>query len=237
MPKSEDIIPVDEASVILKDVTEKVEAIKNDESIPLRSNKKTGAKSKKEVREQAQAEATEKLKNIAVKHGYVSGKWSMIKTMKRPSTNSNVALAESLVSGPLASTCAYMAKVATSTELSQDSSNYQHLIYIYIPDVYDKVNVSETLLNAKTENKAPSEEQPPKATTKSDLDDASVSKPKPKPKLKKKAADDPFASDDDKEDDSNAQTKKRPVSDRSANEDESDSGERPKKKKPTRARK
>lgn len=67
--------------------------IQNDPSIPLRSSKKTGTKSKKDAREQvgqptlshnallkfptiqAQAEATEKLAGIAVKHGYVSGKW------------------------------------------------------------------------------------------------------------------------------------------------------------------
>lgn len=36
----------------MEEITEKVEAIKNDASIPMRSNKKTGAKSKKEVREE-----------------------------------------------------------------------------------------------------------------------------------------------------------------------------------------
>lgn len=59
----------------------------------MRSNKKTGAKSKKEVREQVaqivqspstmpltvvvqvQAEAAEGLKAISIRHGFVSGKW------------------------------------------------------------------------------------------------------------------------------------------------------------------
>lgn len=59
----------------------------------MRSSKKTGAKSKKEVREQVatsvyspsamplkmtvqvQAEAAEELKTISVRHGFVSGKW------------------------------------------------------------------------------------------------------------------------------------------------------------------
>jgi hypothetical protein len=68
--------------------------VENDDSIPTRSNKKTGAKSKKEIREQvnkipirwrkassanynlqAQAEATEELKDICIRHGFVSGKW------------------------------------------------------------------------------------------------------------------------------------------------------------------
>ncbi|KAG6878185.1 hypothetical protein C0993_010946 [Termitomyces sp. T159_Od127] len=50
----------------------------------------------------------------------------------------------SLVSGPLASTYAYLAKVATSPE-SQDSPNHQHLICVYIPDVYDKAKVTEVM--------------------------------------------------------------------------------------------
>ncbi|KAG5342607.1 hypothetical protein C0989_012112 [Termitomyces sp. Mn162] len=116
---------------------------KNDESIPLRSNKKTGVKSKKEVREQVQAEATEKLKEIAIKHGYVSGKWLIFASADKVDTIwSN--LAKSLVSGPLASTFAYLAKVATSPE-SRESPNYQHLICVYIPDVYDKVRVTEVM--------------------------------------------------------------------------------------------
>ncbi|KAG5722215.1 UPF0696 like protein [Termitomyces sp. T112] len=134
---------IEEASALLKEVTQRVEAIKNDESIPLRSNKKTGVKSKKEVREQVQAEATEKLKEIAIKHGYVSGKWLIFASADKVDTIwSN--LAKSLVSGPLASTFAYLAKVATSPE-SRESPNYQHLICVYIPDVYDKVRVTEVM--------------------------------------------------------------------------------------------
>jgi hypothetical protein len=46
----------------------------NDE-IPVRANKKKGLKSKKEVREEIQSKATEDLKAIALKHGFVAGKW------------------------------------------------------------------------------------------------------------------------------------------------------------------
>ncbi|KAG6902376.1 hypothetical protein C0995_000938 [Termitomyces sp. Mi166 len=133
---------IEEASALLKEVTEKVEAIK---SIPLRSNKKTGVKSKKEVREQAQAEAAEKLKEIAIRHGYVSGKWLIFASADKVDTIwtklasmpvvlntacylTNTPMTESLVSGPLASTFAHLAKVATSPE-SQDSTSYQHLIF------------------------------------------------------------------------------------------------------------
>ncbi|KAJ8475382.1 hypothetical protein ONZ45_g15634 [Pleurotus djamor] len=70
-----------EAGAYLKEVTERVESIKNDPAIPVRSNKKTGAKSKKEVREQVQAEAVAQLKEIAIKHKYVCGKWLIFAAM------------------------------------------------------------------------------------------------------------------------------------------------------------
>ncbi|OAX33490.1 hypothetical protein K503DRAFT_786462, partial [Rhizopogon vinicolor AM-OR11-026] len=80
-----------EAAALLKEVSQRIEEIKasgrssdiyclsstasqNDDSIPMRSSKKTGAKSKKEVREKVQADAAEKLKDISIKHKYVCGK-------------------------------------------------------------------------------------------------------------------------------------------------------------------
>ena len=47
----------------------------------------------------------------------------------------------SLVSGPLHETPAYLAKVSTSTE--EEKANAQHLICVYLPDVYDKAAVTE----------------------------------------------------------------------------------------------
>ncbi|TFK74008.1 hypothetical protein BDN72DRAFT_833995 [Pluteus cervinus] len=133
---------ITEATATLKDITERVESIKNDDSIPIRSSKKTGAKSKKEVREQAQAEATEKLKETAVRHGYVCGKWLIF----APSDKVDIiwrSIAASLVSGPLASTSAFLTKVSTSPK--NDSPNYQHVICVYIPDVYDQQDVTEVM--------------------------------------------------------------------------------------------
>ena len=52
--------------------------------------------------------------------------------------------AVSLVSGPLRSTSAYLAKVETSPE--QETANFKHLICVYIPDVYDKASVTEVPL-------------------------------------------------------------------------------------------
>ncbi|KAJ7106049.1 hypothetical protein C8R43DRAFT_1045968 [Mycena crocata] len=133
---------LEEGKELLKVVSERVEEIKNDASIPARSSKKTGAKGKKEVREEYQAEATAKFKDIAMKHGFVSGKWLVF----APPDKVDViwsSLATSLVSGPLAETSAYLAKVATSP--ADGSSSSQHLICIYMPDVYDKPAVTEVM--------------------------------------------------------------------------------------------
>ncbi|KAG6841374.1 hypothetical protein C0991_011714 [Blastosporella zonata] len=207
---------LEEASALLKEVTEKVEAIKNDASIPVRSNKKTGAKSKKEVREQVQSDATEKLKEIAIKHGYVSGKWLIFASADKVDTIWS-SIAKSLVSGPLATTFAHLAKVATSPE-SQDSSNHQHLLCVYIPNVYDKDKVTETWKNSAlisdteakelkdafftdlASNKDASKEEPSAEANKDNVavPTTTVAAPsKAKAKLKKKVADDPFASDND----------------------------------------
>jgi len=127
---------------IVKEIIDKVEEIKNDASIPMRSSKKTGAKSKKEVREQVQNEVTHKLQEVATKNNYVSGKWLIF----APSDKVDKIwkdVATSLVSGLLSSTSALSAKVATSPE--QETPNYQHVICLYIPDVYNKSQVTEVM--------------------------------------------------------------------------------------------
>ncbi|KAG5647101.1 hypothetical protein DXG03_001472 [Asterophora parasitica] len=259
-PKSKDRAvekAIEEAAELLKKVTEKVEAIKNDASIPVRSSKKTGAKSKKEVREQVQAEATESLKEIAVRHGYVSGKWLIFASPGKVDTIWT-SLATSLASGPLASTSARLAKVATSP--AEDSPNYQHIICVYVPDVYDKVEVTEIMrimlrnhgvslsgvksnlytslridskhasgipsttwknsalmddkeskelkdaFFAELASTKPAASDKPKSAVKSD---EAAPAGKAKPKLKKKAADDPFASDDDDDAKADAGEEKR----------------------------
>ncbi|EKM53423.1 uncharacterized protein PHACADRAFT_259801 [Phanerochaete carnosa HHB-10118-sp] len=123
-------------------MTKRVEAIQNDDSIPLRANKKKGTKSKKELREEVQQEAAEKLKDISVKHGFVSGKWLMFAPADRVDVIWNSA-ATSLIEGPLAATSAYLTKVATSPREQQP--NYQHVLCLYIPDVYDKDDVTDVM--------------------------------------------------------------------------------------------
>ncbi|KAF8842858.1 hypothetical protein BDN67DRAFT_965307 [Paxillus ammoniavirescens] len=135
-------IALAKATILLQEVTEKVEQIKNDDSIPVRSSKKTGAKSKKEVREQVQAETVEKLKDISEEHGYVCGKWLIFAPSDRVDPIW-AGISFSLVSGPLSSTSAICAKVATSPQ--NEASGYRHVICVYIPDVYDKESVTEVM--------------------------------------------------------------------------------------------
>ncbi|KAF9485978.1 hypothetical protein BDN70DRAFT_366948 [Pholiota conissans] len=133
---------IEEATNLLKEITEKVENIKNDDSIPIRSNKKTGTKSKKELREQVQADAAEKLKEIAIRNGFVHGKWLIFAPAEKVDAIWS-SIASSIVSGPLHSTPAYLTKVSTSSE--DENSRGQHLICVYFPDVFDKAKVTEVM--------------------------------------------------------------------------------------------
>ncbi|KAI0629039.1 hypothetical protein C8Q77DRAFT_331554 [Trametes polyzona] len=133
---------VKEASAYLSEVTEKVKKIHDDPSIPIRSNKKKGLKSKKELREEVQHEATEKLGDIAKKHKYVAGKWLVFAPPDRVDAIWS-SISNSLVSGPLSHSKAYRAKVATSPQ--NETPNYSHLVCIYVPDVYDEPAVTEVM--------------------------------------------------------------------------------------------
>lgn len=131
-----------EGRKILDDVTKEVERIKNDASIPIRSNKKTGARSKKELREEKQAEATEMLKEIATRHGCLGGKW-LINAQTDKVDLIWSSLAKSLVDGPLSSTPAFCSKVSTSS--ADENSNQSHVICLYMPDIFNKTAVTEVM--------------------------------------------------------------------------------------------
>ncbi|KAI0776311.1 hypothetical protein BD413DRAFT_265147 [Trametes elegans] len=133
---------VAEGTELLAKTTERVQEIQNDASIPVRSNKKKGLKSKKELREEVQHEATKKLKEISKKHGFVVGKWLVFAQPDRVDALWK-SIATSLVSGPLSSTGAFLAKVATSPQ--NETPNYSHLVCVYVPDVYDKASVTEVM--------------------------------------------------------------------------------------------
>ncbi|KAF8448640.1 translation initiation factor eIF 4e-like domain-containing protein [Boletus edulis BED1] len=131
-----------EGVTFLQQITARIEEIKDDASIPVRGNKKAGTKSKKEVREQVHTEAADKLKDISRKYGYVCGKWLIfVPSDKVDAIWSTIA--SSLATGPLSSTSAFCAKVATSPE--DAVPGHRHLICVYIPDVYDKEDVTAVM--------------------------------------------------------------------------------------------
>ncbi|KAK7691741.1 hypothetical protein QCA50_005141 [Cerrena zonata] len=140
--KADRVAALEAAEKILQDTTEKVESIQNDASIPTRANKKKGLKSKKELREEAQHEASEKLKEVSVRHGFVSGKWLIFAQSDKVDFIWST-IATSLIEGPLSKTNAYLTKVATSPK--NEEPHHQHLLCLYLPDVYDKDNVTEVM--------------------------------------------------------------------------------------------
>ncbi|KAF8653340.1 hypothetical protein AX16_004040 [Volvariella volvacea WC 439] len=140
-----------DASAIVRTLTTRVREIQSDSSIPVRPNKKEGIKSKKELRDEAIDEATENLKEICLKSGYISGHWIM--TAPQPKVDMIWRqIATSLIDGPLSETSAYCARVATARDYIPYPdcldliSSEQCLIQVFISDVFDKKRVMRVLL-------------------------------------------------------------------------------------------
>ncbi|EIM85033.1 uncharacterized protein STEHIDRAFT_99999 [Stereum hirsutum FP-91666 SS1] len=132
-----------EALECVNDATKKIDSIKNDPAIPTRASKKNpDIKSKKECRELEQAAAVEKLKEISLRHGYVSGKWLIFAPPDKVDFIWTT-VATSLVSGPLSSTAAFLAKVSTCPP--NNAPNYQHVMCVYMPNAYDKEAATEMM--------------------------------------------------------------------------------------------
>jgi hypothetical protein len=126
--------------------------LENDDSIPVRANKKKGLKSKKEVREEVQEKATEALKEIAIKHGFTSGKWyaSPASTLLEPDAIVRLVfaegryvdstfrkLAESLVFGALAETSVTAVRCTTTPLSTVEGQENRYSITVHFPNVYD----------------------------------------------------------------------------------------------------
>ncbi|KIJ51298.1 hypothetical protein M422DRAFT_26719 [Sphaerobolus stellatus SS14] len=132
---------VKEAKELLARASDRVKEINEDENIPVRASKKTGAKSKKQVKDEVAAEYSQKLKEVHAAHNYKSGKWLVF------SSPDNVdatwwSLAISVAKGPLSKTAVHLAKVAT-TPMNESSS--QRVVCVYMPDVLDKEKVTEVM--------------------------------------------------------------------------------------------
>ncbi|KAF8516857.1 hypothetical protein BU17DRAFT_50494 [Hysterangium stoloniferum] len=140
-PTEEKTAAVDAARALLAEATEKIQQINDDDTIPTRASKKTGAKSKKQLKEEIQVEYSKKLKEVHKEHDYAAGKWlafvahDMVDAVW-------TRLATSVATGPLSETVVYLAKVATTPA---NESNSQRVICVYIPDVLDKNKIIDVM--------------------------------------------------------------------------------------------
>jgi hypothetical protein len=138
-----------------------VDPLKNDDSIPVRANSKKGLKSKKEAREEVQEKVTKALMEIAVKYGFISGKWcvSTAGTLLRPDAIARLVftegrnvdstfrkLAESLVSGPLAETSVTAVRCTTTPLSTVDGQESRYSITVHFPNAYDADEVRSVRL-------------------------------------------------------------------------------------------
>ncbi|KAG8739915.1 hypothetical protein FRC12_016163 [Ceratobasidium sp. 428] len=133
---------LEQARKLLEEYTEKIVAVQKDDSIPVRSNKKKGLRSKKEIREEIMAEAAGEFKRISQESKLTCGKWLFF----APADHIDALfsrLAHDLVTGALSKTSAFCAKVATTP--STPEPNHRYLICLYLPDMYDKDAATEVL--------------------------------------------------------------------------------------------
>ncbi|CAE6475728.1 unnamed protein product [Rhizoctonia solani] len=153
---------IESAHKLLESYTGKIASIQKDESIPVRANKKKGLRSKKEVREEVAAEATEKFKQLSQESKLTCGKllllfvyisfptcsrrsvgFSSYKPSKLMVYRTFSRMARDLVAGALSNTPAFCLKVATTP--ADVLPNHRYLICLYLPDLYDKAVVTEVL--------------------------------------------------------------------------------------------
>ncbi|PVF97495.1 hypothetical protein CPB86DRAFT_760133 [Serendipita vermifera] len=133
---------IEEAKAVLKDTATKVSEVQANDDIPIRANKKKGLKSKKEVREEIQAQAASQLKEVAAKHGYVSGKWLIFADSNQVDTIF-WKLAHSLISGELSHTSAFRIAAGTLPASDGNESPHRHNLMIYFPNMYDQGSAKE----------------------------------------------------------------------------------------------
>lgn len=102
---------------------------------------------KQELRARKKCESRFKQKpprnlKTAIKNGHTYGKWLVFASSEKVDSIWS-SVARSLVDGPLSKTAADCTKVATCP--ADENPNYQHLLCIYMPDVYDKDAVTEVM--------------------------------------------------------------------------------------------
>ncbi|KZS88260.1 hypothetical protein SISNIDRAFT_490274 [Sistotremastrum niveocremeum HHB9708] len=126
------------ASNALREATEWLKSIDNEDPISVHATASVAIK-KKFVKE-ARDITTEHLKRISVETGHVNGKW-MVFPYHNEVDDVWKRLAKSIHSGPLSSTAIYCAKVSTTPAVLP--RGWQHVICLYMSDVYDMVAARE----------------------------------------------------------------------------------------------
>ncbi|KAF7799901.1 hypothetical protein EIP86_011143 [Pleurotus ostreatoroseus] len=150
--------------------------LQNDDSIPIRSNKKKGTKSKKELREALQWEAIREFRLISVTHSYRHGKWLIFAPSEKVDHIwATIASLDSKHPSGIQSTIWKNFALMKDSEIKELKEKY-----------FAELETSKAA--AKIE----------KASEKPETSGASsTARNKTKLKPKKKAAADPFASDDE----------------------------------------
>ncbi|GAA5903611.1 hypothetical protein JCM5296_001370 [Sporobolomyces johnsonii] len=127
----------EEGAALVQDLVEECRKIK--ETAPVRANKKKGLKSQKELREAKHAEFNESVKELAHKHGVLSGKWLFFCGHDTvDSVWGRIVNELAAVDGALAQTGAvHCAKVSS---VAEEGGNY--VICVYCDDSWDKDGVA-----------------------------------------------------------------------------------------------
>ncbi|KZT51984.1 hypothetical protein CALCODRAFT_502833 [Calocera cornea HHB12733] len=131
----------DMARGILAEATEKVLEIKRDRAVPWHADGETGVRSKQELQEEVRAQAVIDIERICRESGATCGKWIFFVPRHRID-RVWLRLARSVVEGDLATTVAWEAKVST---VRTDDTDKQHLICLYLPNIYEKKAATEVL--------------------------------------------------------------------------------------------
>lgn len=133
---------VNRGKEILEEYTKKIVAVRRDKTIPAQGDTEKGIRSKADLRNELESEATEKLHQLAQESGLKSGKWLFFLPLNYIDTMF-ATLARDLVTGDLSKTPAFLTKVSTSPVIAGPKS--PHLISLYLPDIYDRVVATEVL--------------------------------------------------------------------------------------------
>ncbi|PCH35615.1 hypothetical protein WOLCODRAFT_145875 [Wolfiporia cocos MD-104 SS10] len=133
----------EEAAEMLREAEAKVQAIRDDESLPKRAVKKKGILGKKQLKQAVWDDAHEKLKEIAVRHGYVSGQ-GVVFLKQEKADGVWFSVAHSVVSGALSTTNVYGANMVVGPDHETRAWGSTSL-RLSMSNVFDRDEVTELM--------------------------------------------------------------------------------------------